>query len=400
MDRTTRRGFVGATALLAGSIGVSRSAGTLSGRWVRELIRRGKDPLSGAEIWQLTSATTISHDIYGEQLYCSAKGTRIAFLRCATTDIRDGPMELFVADLHQKGVRRMGEAAYFLVGGNGRNDTLFYVRRNKDRSLGIVRLNFTTLEQTEVFRFGKCPPPQFRGLLAVSPDERYCMVLRRLGGRRYGIERIDLQKGTWELIHEKDDIFNAHLQFNPAGGELMVQHNRGGILDENFNVVRSVGPKGATLYVIDQDGKERPPLPIGRPHTPAVSGHECWLGESGRILLTTQGSRIYTAGVGDKEAKLIARGSGFIHISASPDGRFFVVDDIHSGRLHLGCVATGKMAPLCDSGASGGSPQYTHTHPYITPGNHRVVFNSDRTGIPQVYTARIPQELLAKLEEK
>lgn len=398
----SRRHFVSTAGLGVGGAwvtgGPSFAAGTLPGRWVREQIRRGKDPLCGAEIWQLTSAPVISHDIYGEQLYCSADGTRIAFLRCATTDIRDGKMDLFVADLHQKGVRRMGAAAFFLVGGNGRSDTLHYVRREPRGELSIVKLNFTTLEQTEVFRFGKCPPPQFRGLLAVSPDGRYCMILRRLGGRRYGVERIDLRNGTWGLIHEKDDIFNGHLQFNPAGGELMVQQNRGGLLDENFNVVRSVGPKGATLYVIDENGKERPPLPIGLPHTPPVTGHECWLGETGRILLTTQGSRIYTAGAGDKQAELIARGNGFIHITASPDGRFFVVDNISTGRLHLGCVATRRVVPFCDTGASGGSPQYTHTHPYITPGNHRVIYNSDRTGIPQVYAARIPAEVLKKLE--
>lgn len=86
-------------------------------------------------------------------------------------------------------------------------------------------------------------------------------------------------------------------------------------------------------------------MPIGLPHTPPVTGHECWLGKTGRILLTTQGSRIYTAGVGDQEAKLIARGNGFIHISASPDGRFFLVDNISTGRLHLGYVATRRIVP-------------------------------------------------------
>jgi hypothetical protein len=68
-----------------------------------------------------------------------------------------------------------------------------------------------------------------------------------------------------------------------------------------------------------------------------------------------------------------------------------------TGRLFLGCLATGRVLPLCDSQASGGSPQYTHTHPYITPGNRRVIFNSDRTGITQVYAATVPADLLEKL---
>ena len=374
---------------------------TISDRWIREQIRRPADPICGSEIRQLTSAVAISHNIYGEQLYCSANGTRIAFLRCATSDHRDGPMELFVTDLHQKGVRRMGKAAFFLVGGNGRNDELYYVRQpseNKKNYPVITRLNFSSLEQTDLFGFGDCPVPQFRGLLAVNPEGRFCMILRRLGKRRYGIERIDLEKGTWELIHEQDDIFNAHLQYNPAGGEVMVQHNRGGLLDENFNQVRASGPEGSTLYIVSEDGKKVRPLPVGTPHTVPVSGHECWVGETGHVLFTARGGKVYLAQPDAEKPTLIATGAGFVHLTASPDGKFYVVDSIGTGRLFLGCIATRKVLPLCDTGASGASPQYTHTHPYITPGNHRVVFNSDRTGIPQVYTARIPEDLLQDLE--
>ena len=75
-----------------------------------------------------------------------------------------------------------------------------------------------------------------------------------------------------------------------------------------------------------------------------------------------------------------------------------MVDSMGTGRLFLGCIATRRVLPLCDTGTSNGYPQYTHTHPYITPGNRRVVFNSDRTGIAQVYTASIPPDLLAELE--
>ena len=411
-----RRGFLDACAQGVGMAGLAALSGETFGlrslgadtvpkpafglpkRWSRELIRRGTDPLCGSEIWQLTSAAAISHNIYGEQLYCSADGTRIAFLRLSNTNVHDGPMELFVVDLNKRGVMRIGDAAFFLVAGNGLGNTLFYVRRDDKGAHPIMRVDFTTLEQTEVFRFGECPTPVSRGLLAVSPDERYCMILRRLGERRYGIERIDFRTGKWDLIHENDDIFNAHLQFSPAGGELMVQHNRGGLLDNQYNAVRSVGPKGATLYVIDQDGKNQRSLPIGTPHTTPVTGHECWIGKTGRVLLTTHGGKVYVAAPGDKKATLIARGNGYMHISASPDGKFYVVDDIKSGRLHIGCIATQRVLPLYDTQASGGYPQYTHTHPYITPGNHRVVFNSDRTGIAQVYTARIPPELLEKLQ--
>lgn len=395
MIHSTRRTFLATWALGAGA---SAFGVTPSKRWIREQIHRGNDPICGSQILQLTSAADISHDIYGEQLYCSADGKRIAFLRCATTDHRDGPMELFIADLEMQGVKRIGEAAFFLCAGNGKNDSIFYVRHNAEKQLEIVRVKYATLEQTTVFTFDECPPPEFRGLLAVSPDERYCAHLRRLGGRRYGVERIDFETGTWELIHEKDDIFNGHLQYNHDGSQLMVQHNRGGELTADYDVIRSVGPEGATLYAISAGGETERELPVGTPHTTAVTGHESWVGDTGEIILTCAGGKIYLAKPGDQKAKLIATGAGFMHISASPDGKFFVVDSTGTGRLFVGCIATKRVLPLCDSGTSTGSPQYTHTHPYITPGNHRVIFNSDRTGIPQVYAARIPEQLLAELE--
>jgi hypothetical protein len=326
--------------------------------WIIERISRGVDPVAGALVRQLTSAAVISHAIYGEQLFCSADGNRIAFLRCYSTDFSDGPMELWVADIDIKGVHQLGPAAFHLVAGNGRQDHIYYVRRNEGRSPSIVRVIMATLEQTEVFRFEKYPIPDSRGLLAVSPDGRYCMIRRRLGLRRYGIDRIDLKSGEGQLIHEKDDIFNAHLQFSASGRDLLVQHNRGGELDASRNLVRRTSEEGGTLYVIDVNGKNERALPVGTPHTKPITGHECWIGETDRVLLTTHDGRIYTAAPGDDaSASPIAEKSGFMHISASPDGRFFVVDDKSTGRLYLGCLATRRVLPFCDTNASGGSPR-------------------------------------------
>ena len=366
-------------------------------RWIRELIPRAVDPLSGAKIAQLTSAAAISHDIYGEQLNCSADGGRIAFMRCYSTDYVRGPMEVWVCDLANERVSRLGTAAMFLVGGDPSRDAVYYVRLDPDRKQTVVRANLKTLVQTDLFAFGRCPPPEYGGLLAISPDERHCLILRRLSDRGYGIERIDLVKGNWEIIHERDDIFNAHLQFDPGSGDFMVQWNRGGRVDYAFNVITNVGPEGATMYVLDRDGKNERPLPIGTPHTAPVTGHETWLGRTGRLLLTVQGGKILTAAPGDAKPALIAEGPGFNHITASADGRFFVVDNFNTGRLFLGCVATRQVVPFCDTNASGGTPQYTHTHPFITPGNRHVIYNSDRTGICQVYSALIPPGLLEKL---
>jgi len=114
-------------------------------------------------------------------------------------------------------------------------------------------------------------------------------------------------------------------------------------------------------------------------------------------LLTTADGGVYSVAPGDEEAELLVKMEGFCHISASAGGKYFVVDDMRTGRLYVGSTSTGKVLPLCESRASCGRPQYTHPHPYITPGNCYVIFNSDRTGICQVYAAALPEEALREL---
>ncbi|HVF10576.1 MAG TPA: hypothetical protein VNA16_07230, partial [Abditibacteriaceae bacterium] len=63
----------------------------------------------------------------------------------------------------------------------------------------------------------------------------------------------------------------------------------------------------------------------------------------------------------------------------------------------IGSLATGRMLPFCDTGTSYGSPQYSHPHAYLTPDNRRVIFNSDRTGLGQVWCADVPQGFLEAL---
>ena len=51
-------------------------------KWAQESCDRRDDPVSGARIIQLTSASAISNNVYGEQPYGSADGRRIVIARC------------------------------------------------------------------------------------------------------------------------------------------------------------------------------------------------------------------------------------------------------------------------------------------------------------------------------
>ncbi len=55
---------------------------------------------------------------------------------------------------------------------------------------------------------------------------------------------------------------------------------------------------------------------------------------------------------------------------------------------------------LSIDGSSSGHPERTHPHPVVSPCGTKALFNSDRTGINQVYVVEIPgsmkEELLAQ----
>ena len=92
-----------------------------------------------------------------------------------------------------------------------------------------------------------------------------------------------------------------------------------------------------------------------------------------------------------------------IHLALSDDGRYFIVDNHRTQTISIGSVETGRFLKLCDSRTRQGKPQYTHAHPYLTPDNRHVIFNSNVTGVTQVYAATVPDpflEQLAPLKEK
>ncbi len=217
-----------------------------------------------------------------------------------------------------------------------------------------------------------------------------------------------MEAGDFACVHQGRDIFNAHLQFEPgAGRDLLIQHNRGGALDEQGTIVRLVGDEGATFYLIDRAGGNLRRLNIGKPHSRPVQGHQVWLGPTGRILSTLvrrpgddpDEGDLVAIGPGDDRPREVARGRAFDHVAVSPDGRYFVCDVNPTAEIVVGAVATGRVRVLCASHSSLGRPQYTHPHPFFSPDLRQVLFNSDRTGLGQIYMATVPEGFLASLDE-
>jgi hypothetical protein len=187
----------------------------------------------------------------------------------------------------------------------------------------------------------------------------------------------------------------------------MIQHNRGAQVDETGRMVVRFGEIGKTIYLIDVEGGNRRPLPWGKPHIWPTQGHQCWISKTGGILSTVGGGpreqlaeegNLLALWPGAAKPEVVGRGYYFSHPNASRDGRFWVSDERGGARIVAGSFKTGKQQVICASGASFGSPQYTHPHPYFSPDNRWVIYNSDRTGIPHVYAACLPEGLLDELD--
>jgi len=374
--------------------------------WSKECIYRERYPATGSQVVQLTSAPYISTSIYCEQPYCTGDGRRLALMRGLYAH-GWGPDELWVYDLErmrltmierETSIRGAACAAY--------SGHFYYVARRGDRKV-LVHLSLDSLETESVFELSDVPG--LRTIGTVSPDLRYYVNLVVPAPGRCQLVRLDLREKTWKVIYEQCDIINPHPQFEPSkGGDILVQHNRGGLLDESGSVVRSVGEEGATLFVINCEGGNFRPLPVGKPHTNPVTGHECWIGKTGEVVLTISGSaedallrgNVLAAGSGAEKARIVSRGYHLGHISASRDGRFFIGDamNVPEKSIVIGSIRTGTNLVLCETGASMGGAEYTHPHPYLTGDNRWVIFNSDRTGVPQIYAASVPDGLLESLE--
>ena len=376
--------------------------GSVSISWAVESARLGPQPPFGAKLTRLTSAPVISDNIYGEQPRCTPDGMRIGFRR----HLPGAPSELWVADFERNRIGRVGDCCWGGWVATPKYTGLLYVLRGDADEQRLVRIDLSTLEEERVCDFAGVP--ELRSV-CVSHDGCWCFGMRSQGPHEYDILRVNLADGAWTSIYADPDICNPHLQTCPRTGDLMVQHNRGCEFDATGQRLRLVGDQGATLFVIDPDGGNYRQIPVGKPYSDwPATGHECWVGESGWVAysegrphdVAIRSGNFLAARPGDDEARPVTTGYYFNHISVSSCGRYFVGDATSSEGVPLvvGSMATGRSVILCRSETTPASPQWIHTHPYFTADNRSVIFNSDRSGVPQIYRVEVPSGLLEGMD--
>jgi len=375
-----------------------------AGRAPVEFVPRETDPHSGSHVIQLTSGASIDSNIYCEVAYMDANSRYVMFTRGESSA---GPFELWRADLQRGACASVLDGADSLRGAAVTPDQRFFfcAFARPDLPTTIMRVE---IESLAVERITLAGAPRVRSLGSAGPDGRTYIYGCMLGPGRFGIVRADLADGSWRVIHEDPQICNSHPQVEPGRGEIfLIQHNRGCEVDRDGSYTRLVGEMGATLYVIDREGRKSE-LPVGLPHTARCQGHQCWIGATGEVLLTVWHAdardnlklgNLLAVRPGDAAARVVSAGHVYCHPNASKDGRFFVSDSRAPGHpIVVGSIRSGRSRVLCISGASIGRPQYTHPHPWFSPDRRWVIFNSDRDGIPRPYAATVPDGLLEELE--
>ena len=150
------------------------------------------------------------------------------------------------------------------------------------------------------------------------------------------------------------------------------------------------------IWTVSFDGK-----PLKGLNFTDSTNHYVWLGCTGTVVTTGQPSdpALEFAHPGE-EPKRMRLPHSVWHPTSDDSGLWIVADTNWPAEgLFLIHAPSGRMAKICNTGASCGHPQWTHAHPRLNHDASWVLFDSDRTSICQVYLAHIPEEMKETLKE-
>ena len=324
------------------------------------------DPETGVEIWQLTSGPTVNTNLYTHVNFFTADSKTLIF-QSFPNYRRGATPQIFRVDVDGGRLTQLTESAG--IGGIVLAQTeplVVFLRRNE-----LVHQNIFTLEEEIVTRAEGVLQAE-TALGSLSPDATFYAADVQLKSGGFGILTVEVPTGRARLL--KMEAATHHVQINPADGRTL--------LFQYFN------DDPHMLWLMDANGENLRPLAVLR-----ETGHFAWLGTTGRVLTTMDYQRKAIVSIADGEPKeqvlVESEEVYFWHAGVSRDGTWIVSDSNWPDRgIFLIETATGKMRKLC-SDESSKTYQMAHPHPAFSPDGKSVVFNSDRTGFPHVFLAKI-----------
>lgn len=345
------------------------------------------DPESGAEVFQLIEDPRPADNIYGEQPYSSADGTRVA-IRFYKHGDADGALSLL--DLTDGRLHPLIETPPRFPAFHAWGECICYQESAGDRLL-LRRAGYRTLETEDLLDLTDAGDRLSYGTL--SPDGRYYAVSAHRPDKSSYVLSFDLEKGTRVTIIDATERYFKHEQFAQDGSNrILIQANSQDVSTVYLGIL-SPTEEGVRWLAAD------------RPHTPRPTGHEAWIGNTDRVFFSTATDspgdpNIWIAGVSDKAPKVAATtGRRYSHVSVSRCGRYWICDSGGEDGvpIYAGSLQSGNHRRIVVSGTVHDGKQWSHTHPYLTADNAWLIYTSTRAGHPQVFGARIPEGFLESL---
>ncbi len=362
---------------------------------------------NGGSVHQVTDDEQLKDNIYCERSYCTPDARWFVFQRQVSTRGPTGwhfTAEYIACEFGTWQTRVLGIGhSYPEISPRG---GLYFARPGTDVERELVRVDMATGQSRAIPVNGGVRP--YTGM-TISADERYLAygVALSFEPQMFGVEFVDLETGERRIICEDPFISNPHTQIDPGDAHrVLVQQNRGCRFKSDGTVVTWLGEQGCTLFTVDAHNGAIAPLQVGPPHTPSCTGHQQWIADTHEVLLTVNSDpyrpgNLLTVCAG-APARPVCEDDGFAHVHASVCGQLFCADRIRAGEIVVGAIATGRRAVICPCGPQTREimaqyGQSAHAHAYLSPDARWVVFNSCRTGRPEIHAASIPHDLRCRL---
>lgn len=326
------------------------------------------DARTGVRLMQVTSFPTMSMALpyYGRNFTGDSKTLIFVSQREAR---RDAPWDLFRVDTDGTNLTQLTEsegAAGFVMSPQG--DCVYFHRQS-----ALWKVDINTFREEEILALQGV---QSMGAGAISPDGAYYFAQVVTARHTTGILRIRTDGSEAEFVAEGERGSLALHSASPGGAGLLVWQKREG---------------KKRWLLLDVDGTRK------GVYTSSVDFAHCtFLGTSERVqgCALPPDRALVHIGLGEEQPTTIAQGVYFWHSASTLDGEWIVSDTNWPDEgLQLVHVPTGRYRPLCTPRSSQGHPQWTHPHPQFSPDGRMVLFNSDRTGVCQIYLAFIPEDL-------
>jgi len=257
-------------------------------------------------------------------------------------------------------------------------------------------------------------------LSTISSDGQCLAISAFLGdgrqeGAPFGLLVFDLQEASVEVILTGTTWCNIHPQYcrsqDPeAAHDILIQENHGCIYTPTGDITTLVGGLGADIHVIRDDGSTLRDLPFGRDAHEACQGHQCWRGDSTRVISSTmidtpsqqplvEGMMaphighvgLHTPGTKRNEISRSFVEPHFWHFGTDRAGTRLVSD---AGNFGVGqALYLAELQGMGDPAAGwhyllsprSHSDLGIHLHPFLSPDGRYAFFNSDESGLPQAY---------------